>query len=499
MQNKNKPVTLSGLKLDRQADQPLHRQLYHEVRRYILSGQLPPGSQLPATRILSGELGLSRSTVVEAIAQLKAEGYVSGQTGRGTFVSDMLPELMLTVSNEDKIRKEAPQTRSFQLSNRGRLLSKYRYREDFRPIPFRPGLPDMAAFPMEIWRKLWQRHLKNPPTDYLGYYDPAGYFPLREAIADHVRLSRGVRCTAEQVVMTAGSQQALYLSAQLLTQPGEEVWLENPGYVGARSAFEAAGLELVPVPVDGDGVDVEAGMRLRPNPRLIYVTPSHQYPVGGTLALSRRIQLLEWAQHVDAIILEDDYDSEYRYTGRPLASLQGLDTHGRVIYIGTFSKVMFPGLRLGYQILPAGLSRLWAAARNSIDRGSEMMVQLVLNDFIREGHFLRHIRRMRQLYAARQQALIDAIGKSCDHFLEVSPSPAGLHLLGWLPPGVDDGKISAVLKENGLDAPPLSDYSLTPLDRGGLVLGYAAVPEPIIRSAVAKIGRILSAVKNSVN
>ena len=278
----------------------------------------------------------------------------------------------------------------------------------------------------------------------------------------------------------------------MFANSGDQVWVENPGYGGAHAAFSTTELSLVPIPVDSNGIDVEAGIQLAPHAKLAYVTPSHQYPAGGTLSLSRRLQLLEWAKEANSLILEDDYDSEHRYTGHPLESLQGLDQNGRVIYIGTFSKTIFPGLRLGYVIVPKGLEATFAKARYNLDRGSEHVIQMALNDFMREGHFTRHIRRMRLLYAKRQQIMVETIREHCGDWLEVAPVPAGLHLVGWLRPGGDDVAIAAKFAASEIYTPPLSTYSLTPLKRGGLVMGYAGVTEAEIQSAITQMARIFS-------
>ncbi len=467
----------------------MHRQLYSNLRSMILSGQLSAGSRLPPTRILCDELEISRSTVVEAVAQLTAEGYVVGQTGRGTFVCETLPEQVLQSAETNLNKAPEPAESPVLISDRGKLLIAGTVHPDATPRPFLPGLPDTKEFPFKHWWRIVGRYWKNPPAA-LGYDTGAGYYPLREAIADHVRLSRRVKCTAEQVIITAGAQQALFMCAHLFAKPGDQVWVENPGYGGAHAAFSTTELDLVPIPVDGNGIDVEAGIQLAPHAKLACVTPSHQYPAGGTLDLTRRLRLLEWANEANGLILEDDYDSEYRYTGHPLESLQGLDQNGRVIYIGTFSKTIFPGLRLGYVIVPKGLEDTFAKARYNLDRGSERVTQMALNDFMREGHFTRHIRRMRLLYAKRQQLFVEAIREHCGDWLEVAPAPAGLHLVGWLPPGVDDVRVAATFAQHEIFTPPLSTYSLTPLERSGLVLGYAGVSEDEIVSAVELMGKI---------
>lgn len=481
-------VSLAGIRLVRDGGLALHRQLYDELRGLILGGRLRPGTRLPPTRALSVELGVSRSTVVQAIEQLVAEGYVEGKVGAGTFVSEALPESLLRVpSTPSAPPVEAIPASESVLSQRGRQFVEVTPHESAPPRPFVPGIPDIEGFPFTIWRKLLNKHWRQPTPHALVYRSAAGYLPLREAIADYVRTARGVSCTAQQVIIVAGAQQAIQMTIQLLTDAGEAVWIENPGYSGAQALFRGAGLRMTLVPLDREGLVVEAGIAECPDARLVYVTPSHQYPVGVTMSLTRRMQLLQWAQKVGAWVLEDDYDSEYRFAGHPLASLQGLDQAGRVIYIGTFSKVLFPALRLGYLIVPPALSQPFATARAHLDRGSPWITQIVLNDFIREGHFARHIRRMRTLYAQRQQILIEAIEQQCHHWLTVNPAPAGLHLVGWLAEGVNDRAVSAAMLANGVEARALSAYSLKPLKRGGLVLGFAALDEGTIRAGVKRM------------
>lgn len=493
-------VSLSGIFLDREGKRPLHRQLYEELQRLILAGQLQPGTRLPPTRTLSKELNLSRSTVMQAINQLTAEGYIQGRVGAGTFVSCPLPESMLRVSASGNGVGETavtPSTKNSQtaprLSKRGqRLIQEPPDIPDKDPVPFRPGIPEINQFPFNIWRKLMNKHWHSPAPQTLSYNDPAGYMPLREAIASHARTARGIRCTPEQVIMVSGTQQALHLIFHILTDPGDPVWIENPGYSGAKRAIQAAEAQFFPVPIDKEGLDVSFGIHHQPNARLAYTCPSHQYPIGVTMSMTRRLQLLQWAQKADAWIIEDDYDSEYRFSGHPFAALQGLDNAGRVLYIGTFSKVLFPGLRLGYLIVPQNVREAFVAARAHFDRSSPWITQMVLNEFIREGHFARHIRKMRTLYAHRQRVLIGAIEADCADWLTVDPAPAGLHMLGWLNEGVDDTAVSAKLLTHGIDAPSLSSYSLTPLARGGLVLGYGALDEGRIRAGIKRMAAILN-------
>lgn len=484
--------SLLELQLERDTAQPLHRQLYDGLREAILGRRIPGGTRLPATRTLAQELGLSRNTVLNAFEQLLAEGYLEARVGDGTYVADNLPEEYLSV---DAPRPSLLPTNAERgLSKRGELLARtpVTVKRPRGSGPFRQGLPDYSLFPFEVWAGLEAKRWKSAPRELFGYADPAGYMPLRQAIAEYIQGARGVRCEAEQVIITTGSQQGLDLAARVLLDPDDSAWIEDPGYLGARGALIAAGAQITPVPVDQEGLIVAAGIETEPRARLAYVTPSHQYPLGVTMSLPRRLALLQWASQRGAWIVEDDYDSEYRYAGRPLASLQGLDREGRVIYLGTFSKVMMPGLRLGYLVVPPDLLEPFVSAKALMDRHSPGIVQAVLADFIREGHFSRHIRRTRALYATRQTLLVEAIRSQLSDWLEVSPAEAGLHFVAWLKAGLDDRAVSARMAAAGIEALPVSEYGLEPLSRGGLMLGYAAFDEEEIKAGVKTLHRVFS-------
>jgi GntR family transcriptional regulator/MocR family aminotransferase len=492
-------VTIGALGLERGSGVPLHRQLYEGLREAILAGRIRPGGRLPSTRALAEDLGASRNTVLAAFGQLLAEGYVEGRVGAGTTVAPTLPETLLRARPEaGGVRRPGRRPR---LSRRGAALVGARAalgRGAGPARPFRPGLPGLEFFPFELWTRLVARRWRRVPRQLLDYGDPAGYAPLREAIAGYLREARAVRCEAAQVIVVTGAQQAVDLAARVLLDPGDTAWVEDPGYPGARGALVAAGIRPAPVPVDADGLAVRRGARVAPGARLVYVTPSHQYPLGLTMTLPRRLALLEWAARSGAWILEDDYDSEYRYAGRPLAALQGLDPAGRVIYAGTFSKVLFPSLRLGYLVVPADLVDAFVAARALADRHSPSVTQAALADFIDGGHFARHIRRTRALYAERQAALVQAVGRTLDGELEVTPAHAGMHLVGWLPRGVDDRRASRAALAHEVDAPPLSGFRARPArggERGGLMLGYAAYTPREIDDACLRLAGALRTVR----
>jgi GntR family transcriptional regulator / MocR family aminotransferase len=331
----------------------------------------------------------------------------------------------------------------------------------------------------------------------MRYSHPAGYLPLRHAIAAHLATARGVRCTAEQVIIVTGSQQALDLCARLLLDPGDRAWIEDPGYLGARAALVAAGAELVPVPVDDEGLDVAAGKGSSPDARLAVVTPSHQFPLGVTMSLSRRLALIDWAHATGSWVVEDDYDAEFRYVGRPLTALQGIDEWGCVIYVGTFSKVLFPGLRLGYLVAPPQLVDPFIAAHLATDMHAHVLEQAVLSDFIRDGQFERHLRRMRVLYAERQAILVAAARRDLEGLVDVNPSDSGLHLIGWLGPGLDDGMAAREAADNGVDVWPLSLHSLHPYARAALLLGYASLTPLEIHAGVQRLARSLRSVRQA--
>jgi GntR family transcriptional regulator/MocR family aminotransferase len=489
---RGRPTPLTLVPIDPDDDAPLHRQLYDGFRDAILTGRLSPGGKIPSSRLLARELRLSRNTVALAFAQLHAEGYIEGQLRSGTYVSRTVPDALLRAQRRPADRAAAS-SRQAGLSARGRALAGTGLHSEGPapdpPRPFRPGLPALDAFPRRLWTRLANRRWRGSDLP-LAYNDPAGFRPLREAIAEHVAAARGAHCTAEQVIVVSGSQQALDLAARVLLDPGDAVWLEEPGYLGARAALVGAAARIVPVPLDREGLSVTEGVRDAPSARMVCVTPSHHYPTGVTMSAGRRLSLLQWAARADAWILEDDYDSDFRYASRPLACLQGMDAGGRVVYIGTFSKTLFPALRLGYLIVPLHVAGAFRAARAVCDRHSPTIDQAVLADFIGEGHFGRHVRRMRALYEERQVALVDA-GRALEGLIDIRPAEAGLHLVGWLPPGVSDGPAAAALKGEGVEALAFSPHYIRSTERDALLLGYAAFDPRAIRRGVEKMATVL--------
>ena len=482
---------LPPIALDPGGATPMYRQLSEWFRRAITEGRLRPGQRVPSTRNLAEELKISRIPILGAYEQLCAEGYLEAFTGAGTRVAHSIPD-----TRTRKAGAGGPRTnrsmRSQGISERARELASPQAPWLKNLGAFRVGLPALDHLPLGVWSQLLHRHWRKPPQDILTYGDAMGYLPFREAIAEYLGAFRGVRCEAAQIMITTGSQQALQLIAHVLLDPGDRVWMEEPGYPGAQQALSMAGARLTPVPVDQDGVDVSQGIQRCPDARAVYITPSHQFPLGTTLSAARRLALLNWAAHSGAWIIEDDYDSEFRFSGHPVPALQGLDADGRVLYIGTFSKVLFPALRLGYIVLPKDLAEAFCATRAATDTFSSPLYQIVMADFLREGHFARHIRRMRKLYMQRRTALVEAIGKHMPERLEIVAADTGMHLAALLPHGSDDMAVSSAAARKGVSVRPLSLCYLRPPDRGGLIFGYGGASVPQINVAVRDLTSVLS-------
>ena len=479
---------------------PLYRQIYEAIRLAILSGDFASKMRLPSTRSLAQNLAVSRLTVVNAYAQLFAEGYLEGKTGSGTFVAAKLPDDLLQTAKPKIKKREIKLNISLNLSPFGeKLVSKdienMRVQTVVKFQPFQNGLTAIEKFPFEIWSRIAAKYHKNPTRSMLSYGDPQGFLPLRQAVASHLQSARGVNCTAETVIITSGAQQALDLTARIFLAETDAVLIENPCYLEARNSFAATGAKIVAVEVDEEGLNLAKMPKTSENVKLVYVTPSHQYPLGITMSLPRRLALLDWANRKNAWIIEDDYNSEFRYAGRPLASLQGLDKAGRVIYIGTFSKTIFPGLRIGCAVVPPELVDVFTSARALNDVHSSLIEQAILTEFIVEGHFARHVRRMRTLYEARQQILVSECENQLSGLLEIKKADAGMHLIGWLSEGINDKLIAEKASEKGLKISLISDYSAKQLLHNGLILGYTAFDKIQIKTGVAKLRELLIDVK----
>jgi GntR family transcriptional regulator/MocR family aminotransferase len=477
---------------ERDDNEAAYRWLYRALQREILAGRLRPGTRLPATRDLAAEYGLSRGTIVTAFEELKAEGYVDGSVGSGTYVSKVLPEELLEVRRANA--KEAP------LSHPRRVLSEYgKAVRAFpglskRPIrAFRPNLPALDEFPVTLWAQIANRRLRHASVTMLTGSDAMGYGPLRGAIAGYVSRSRGVLCSPEQVIVTSGVQESLDLTVRLFVGRGDKVYMEDPGYVGGSRVFEAAGANLISLPVDEHGA---MSPEARQTARLMYITPAHQAPLGVAMSLKRRLEMLAWARKTGALIFEDDYDGEYRYRGRPLPSLQGLDRNNVVLFAGSFSKVLFPALRLGYLIVPEDLVERYAAAKSILNRHAPVLEQTILCEFIEAGHFGRHLRRMREVYSERLGVLLEMGDRHLKGEMEISKIEAGLQTVGWLARGLDDREAAQAASNRGVDSIALTSFyrdpqELAQRDRHGLQLGFAAVTPREIQRGVEELARAL--------
>lgn len=462
---------------------PQQRRLYEAARAAILQQQLLPGSRLPSTRALATDLGIARNTVIAAFEQLAAEGYVAPVTGSGTFIAASLPGKSLSdwpaTAATTGSGAPPPTTMASNLSRRGKQLTAYAAGQRHEIIPFTPGLPDFSMFPQKVWQRLQNRIWREARPELLDYGQAGGYLPLRRAIAEYLRTSRSVNVTVDQVLITSGTHQSLDLCAQLLADVGDTAWIEDPGYWAARRIFESCDLQLHPIAVDAEGI-APGDADLATDPRLIYVTPSHQYPTGTVMSLARRRALLDIAVSKQAWILEDDYDSEFRYTGRPLASLQGLDTHGRVVYMGTFSKILYPGIKAAYMVVPPALAESFKTGLYDLQRPGQMVVQAALADFITLGHFATHVRKIRQAYADRRELLRKTLLAHLGADIAISGEESGLHLVVELPEQVDDIALARLAAESGISVKALSSYYLRPPQRRGLLVGYAyAAPDKI--------------------
>jgi GntR family transcriptional regulator/MocR family aminotransferase len=464
------------LSLDRDDAAPLYRQIYASFRARILAGGLRAGEPVPSTRDLSRELGVSRIPVLEAYGQLLAEGYFEARRGAGTFVASALAS---------RAEEGRPMRGERRISANAAALPPYQpavWAE--RLGAFQLGQPELRAFPVSTWSRLVGRHSRNLRVRALRYGDAFGLLALREAIATYLRTSRGVRCDAGQVFIVSGSQQALDLSARVLLEAGDAAWVEEPGYWLVHHVLKAQGCRMVPVPVDGEGLNVVQGTRRAAKARVAFVAPSHQSPLGVTMSASRRLELLDWAQRASGWIVEDDWDSEYRYDAKPIASLQGLDRNARVVYTGTFSKVMFPSLRLGYIVVPPDLVERFAAMRRAMDLCPPYVAQAPMADFLLEGHFARHLRRMRPIYQRRRRLLLEAIGREIG--AEVVGDAAGMHVAMFLDRCPSDRDLAARASKLGVQVSPLS-ASYLGKPRQGLVLGFGNTPESTIAPAVRKL------------
>ena len=480
--------------LDRRTRVPLQRQVYASIRQAILDGRLPPGTRLPASRTLAADLGISRTTVVLAYESLLAEGYITGRGSAGSFVASVRPDEPKT--RQARAARTTPDPGLDARTQRAQALAAAAGglpNVRALAVPFRTGEPALDLFPTRLWARIYGRRARRSTGALLGYGTDAGSRALRAAIASYVSAARGVRASADQVVLVRGTQQGVHLAARVLLTAGDTAWVEDPGYGAARTLLATSGAVIAPIPVDSEGINVAEGVRRAPRARVAHVSPSHQFPLGYTMSLARRLALLEWAGSSGAWVLEDDYDSEFRYVGAPIPSLQGLDSHDRVIYLGTFSKTMFPALRLGYLIVPGVLVGIFRATQVLVDRIAPSLEHATLAEFIEEGHFTRHVRRMRAVYEERQDALVRGIRRELDGVADATPAETGMHLVAWLRDRrLDAARISQQARDVGIEAAPLSMYAVKAAVPPGLLLGFAPVKPADMAPALRTLRRIIT-------
>ncbi|WP_296744383.1 PLP-dependent aminotransferase family protein [Mesorhizobium sp.] len=476
-----KPQTfpLDMLAVDRASPEHLSRQLYHGLVAIIRGRALPPGSELPSTRALAVELGLGRNTIVSAYDQLVTEGYLANRQGARPVIVDLPDGPRETPAEAEPMPLRAPSRRGEE------LLGQPCHHGRPGHVAFHPGMPDAASFPFGVWGRLVARRASHGGETLFGTYDVTGHPALKEAIAGYLFSARGVRCRPEQIVVTTGAQAAFDLLARLLLDPGDTVWMEEPGYYGAKAAFTVAGAKILPIPVDQ-----ERGWRLDApdfSPRLIYVTPACQHPLGITMRMEERLRLLDIAETSNSWVIEDDFDGEYRFQGRPVPAIQSMDRSGRVIYVGTFAKLLFPALRIGFMVLPPELAGRIVNALSTTGQFAPLLLQAALADFITEGHMSRHLKRMRRIYAQRRQLFRDIVAERLGDEITLSPAEAGIQVVGYLRPGIDDIAVSQAAAKRAINVSPLSKYFQNTVPTQGLVLGYAACDAAQTRDGVDRL------------
>ena len=498
---------LDMLAVNRASPEHLSRQLYHGLVAVIRNRTLAPGSELPSTRALAAELGLGRNTIVTAYDQLVTEGYLANRQGARPVIVDLPDGPRETPAEEPPIPLRAPSRRGEE------LLSQPCHHGRPGHVAFHPGMPDATSFPFGVWGRLVARRASHGGETLFGTYDVTGHPALKQAIAGYLFSARGVRCRPEQIVITTGAQAAFDLLARLLLDPGDTVWMEEPGYYGAKAAFTVAGAKILPIPVDQ-----ERGWRLEHDPekwepvlgqrscsykeidtpsfspRLIYVTPACQHPLGITMRMEERLRLLDIAETANSWVIEDDFDGEYRFQGRPVPAIQSMDRSGRVIYVGTFAKLLFPALRLGFMVLPMELAGRIANALSTTGQFAPLLLQAALADFITEGHMSRHLKRMRRIYAQRRQLFRDIVTERLRDEITLSPAEAGIQVVGYLREGIDDIKVSQAAARRAINVSPLSKYFQNTTATQGLVLGYAACDAAQMRDGVERLAQAIGEV-----
>lgn len=486
---------LSGLSVDRNSTTPIYRQVDLALRQMILDGALKPEQKLPSTRELSKELGISRITVKAVYEQLLAEGYVEAKTGAGTFVAKGL-EIESNRKFKQSPRKSEPP--DVELNDRARTImtSKASARHG-ETEPFRPGVPALDLFPIKLWNKYLYDAMQSDQRHHLSYGDLSGSPDLRVSISHHLADARSMQVDPGQIIITSGAQQAFVLIAFVLLNQGDTVWYENPGHIAGRDVLQIMGANIAPVPIDGEGLDVQYAVDHYSKPSIIFTTPSHQQPLGTTMSLARRLALLNYAQENNAWVIEDDYDSEFRYQGRPLPALSALDNQQRVFYVGTFSKSMFAAIRIGYLVVPLELVDSFAKASNLLGQRPSAIGEQALSRFMGDGRFVEHIRKMRRVYRERKNILFHSLESHCSDFMEPQKTDAGMHIVTWLKNDMLDLDVHTQLLNAGIDSLPLSVYCATPIQRQGIVLGFCNSHESHIPELVERMRKALLSASRS--
>ena len=482
-------VLLSGFNIARNTSVPIYRQLDASLRRLILGGTLSAGQKLPSTRELAVDLGISRITVKSVYEQLVAEGYAEAKTGSGTYVAKGIE--IETAQKFDRVRRK-PRLPKIKIPDRAHsIMSSKASARHGETEPFRPGVPALDLFPTKLWSRYLYKAMQSDRRHHLSYGDLSGSADLRISIASHLADARSMQVDPGQIVITSGAQQAFVLISFVLLNKTDAVWYENPGHIAARDVMRIMGANISPVPIDSEGLDIQYAKNNYPKPSIIFTTPSHQQPLGTTMSLVRRLTLLNYAQENDAWIIEDDYDSEFRYQGRPLPALSALDSQHRVFYVGTFSKSMFAAMRIGYIVVPPGFVDSFSKAANLLGQGSSAIVEQALSRFMDDGRFVEHIRKMRHVYRERKDVLFKCLKNNCAQFLEPQETNAGMHIVAWLKNDLQDETVHDALLTAGIESLPLSVYSAAPLARQGIVLGFCCAHENRIPGLVDRLSKTL--------
>ena len=490
-----KGALLSTLEINRSSSAPIYRQIEDFLRQMILDGALLPSQKLPSTRELALELGVSRITIKSVYEQLISEGYVQGKTGAGTFVSKGLDGETPVVPSVDTIRKDYLDE---NFSKTAEHISFSQASTRYGSIlPFRPGVPALDKFPVKRWNKYLSRATTKSDIANFSYGDLLGSEKLRASIARHLADSRGMKVDPKQILITSGAQQAFVLISYVLMNKNDTVWYENPGHIAGRDLLKIVGGDVSPVPIDKEGLNLPYAVLNFSKPKLIFTTPSHQQPLGITMSLQRRLTLLKYAHENASWVIEDDYDSEFRYRGRPLPALAALDKVGRVLYVGTFSKSLFPSVRIGYVVVPEILVDTFAKTRNIFGQTSSAITEEALSNFMDDGGFAEHIRKMRRLYRERRDILLDALKNHCSNILEPQQTDAGMHIIADIKNGMSDRLAHLELLNAGIDSLPLSIYYEGSVQRQALVLGFSGVQKKVIPKLVTKMGRVLGSLNPS--